>query len=183
MKMASASMCWCCNKPHVLVVFPVWLQAGCVLWVARYHSQAGSPLLPAGDVHLGGSESSKPVLQLAAAGTQPSPGSSCELLLHSFPPVLCPGTGCRAAPVQQLRLSWDLQQAGWSSFPTLLAGRTPDLLFAPLHVHASPSSCSKSPCASAALGCKHCPAADGLCTLEAPKCRAQPERWCPAQPS
>lgn len=44
-------------------------------------------------------------------------------------------------------------------------------------------SCSEAPCASAALGCKHCPAADGLCTLEAPKCRAQPERWCPAQPS
>lgn len=53
MKMAPASMCWCCNKPHVLVVFPVWLQAGCVLWVARYHSQAGSPLLPAGDVQPG----------------------------------------------------------------------------------------------------------------------------------
>lgn len=161
MKMASASMCWCCNKPHVLVVFPVWLQAGCVLWVARYHSQAGSPLLPAGDVHLGGSESSKPVLQLAAAGTQPSPGSSCELLLHSFPPVLCPGTGCRAAPVQQLHLSWDLQQAGWSSFPTLLAGRTPDLLCAPLPVHASPSNPSPSLLLRSTL-CQRCPGLQAL---------------------
>lgn len=158
--MAPASMS--CNKTHVLVVFPVWLGAGCVLWVARYHSQAGSPLLPAGDVQLGGSESSKSVLQLVAAGTQTSPGSSCKSSSFTlFHRCFALGQDVGAAPVQHLHLSGDLQQAEWSSFPILLAGRTPDLLCAPLPVHASPGNPSPLLLLRSTL-CQHCPGLQAL---------------------
>lgn len=63
------------TSPTCLVMSPTWLQAQHTPRVARYCGQARIPLLRATGVQLGGSRSSKPLLQLLSASAKPNQGS------------------------------------------------------------------------------------------------------------
>lgn len=63
------------TSPTCLVMSPTWLQARHTPRVARYCGQARIPLLRATGVQLGGSRSSKPLLQLLSASAKPNQGS------------------------------------------------------------------------------------------------------------